>query len=382
MNRQLTILYFGTYEEAYPRNRIMLKTLEKMGHVVKECHLSLWANRSDKTGYFSRGRETIMLLLRLLSGYPQLILKYLFAGRYDMVFVGYPGHLDVLIVKILEIVTGRRKKIVFDAFISMYDTIVSDRGMVTAGSALAGCIFRLDRVACSFADVILLDTKAHIEYFSRTFGLPEEKFARVYAGADTSLFHPRKCRETARGFHVLFIGKYTPLHGIDHIVGAAERLRNEKGLQFIFIGKGQLYRPIRELVKEKNLDNIVFIDWVAYEALPDHVQRADICLGIFSKSAKADRVIPNKIFQAMAMGKPVISGRSAAARECLTHGKDVFLCEPGDPAALSAAVLALKSDAALRNRIATGALGTFEADFGGKAATDVLERVLNRAVTM
>lgn len=375
--RPITILYFGTYEETYPRNRIIMKSLKNMGHIVKECHISLWGNKTDKTVYFKRGHDAFLLLFRLLTAYPRLVLRYVSLEPYDVVFVGYMGHLDVLVVKFLEFITGRRKKIIFDAFISLYDTIVLDRRMIRKDSIMARCIYQLDRVSCSFADVILLDTDAHIEFFGKAFRMPGKKFFKIYAGAETSIFYPREIQGSAGGFKVLFMGKYTPLHGIEYIVEAADLLRNQRDLQFVFIGKGQLYKQIRTLVRNKNLKNIFFIKWVAYETLPDYIKRADICLGVFSKSAKANRVIPNKIFQAMAMGKPVISGKTDGVLECLTHRGDIFLCEPGDPAALAQAIMTLKSDANLRKRIAAKALQTFEEDLGDKAAISVLEKVLN-----
>jgi glycosyltransferase involved in cell wall biosynthesis len=236
-------------------------------------------------------------------------------------------------------------------------------------------------LACRLADGILLDTDAHIDFFQKSFGIPREKFFRVYAGAETSLFHPG-CVEKGEGeFQVLFVGKYTPLHGIEHIVEAAALLKDQKDLTFILIGKGQLYEPIRALAGGKHLTNIRFIEWAPYETLPEYIRRADLCLGIFAESAKADRVIPNKIFQAIAMGKPVVTGRTTAVESCLTHMENIFLCDPGDPAALAGAVMALKADPALRERMGAKALRTFAEELDDTAAIPVLEKALSMGGT-
>lgn len=375
--RSITILYFGTYEKTYSRNQILIKSLKRMGHIVKECHVSLWGNKRDKTKVFQNGYDTFIFLFNLLTIYPRLIFKYLFAGHYDIVFVGYMGHLDVLIVKFLEFITQRQKKIVFDVFISLYDSIVNDRGMVKKRSTLGKCIFRLDQISCSLADVILMDTQTHIKFFQETFKIPENKMFKIYASADTDIFYPRKIQKCPGGLQVLFMGKYTPLHGIEHIVAAAELLKHQTDVQFRFIGNGQFYKRIRALVDKKHLNNVGFIDWVEYKTLPDYIKKADICLGIFSKSEKANRVIPNKIFQAMAMGKAVISGKTDAVLECLTHKENIFLCEPGNPAALSKAILTLKSDTTLRKRIGAKAMQTFEEALGDKSIIRGLTKVLN-----
>jgi len=162
----LTILYFGTYEETYSRNRIMIKSLKKMGHNLKECHVSLWGNKIDKTKSFSGIFGKSFLMLRLLSIYPRLFLKYLFVGRYDVMFVGYFGHLDMFFAKLFSILTFRRKKIIFDAFISLYDTMVSDRKMLKENSFFSKIVFWLDKLSCWLADTIILDTNAHIDFFS------------------------------------------------------------------------------------------------------------------------------------------------------------------------------------------------------------------------
>jgi glycosyltransferase involved in cell wall biosynthesis len=200
---------------------------------------------------------------------------------------------------------------------------------------------------------------------------------KIWASADTDIFYPRKIKTRPHGFQVLFIGKYTPLHGIEHIVEAAKLLKHQEDIHFVLIGKGQLYGRIRALVEKKHLKNINFIEWVEYDALHYYIEKADVCLGIFSKSAKANRVIPNKIFQAMSMGKPVISGRTEGLLECLTHGEDVYLCEPGNPVALSEAILALKSDKTLRDRIGAKAIKTFKKDLGDRVIMRGLRKVLN-----
>ncbi|MFQ5540401.1 MAG: glycosyltransferase, partial [Candidatus Binatia bacterium] len=77
----------------------------------------------------------------------------------------------------------------------------------------------------------------------------------------------------------------------------------------------------------------------------------DVCLGLFGTSQKAMRVIPGKAFLALAMGKPLITGDSPAARELLEDGKTAVFCELGSPRALADAIVALKRDPDLGKRI-------------------------------
>jgi glycosyltransferase involved in cell wall biosynthesis len=350
-NRPLTILYFGTYEESYSRNQIMIKSLKKMGHSIKECHVSLWRNQIDKTKTVTGIFGKFFFIARLLSIYPLLFFKYLFVGHYDVMFVGYFGHLDMLFAKLFQTIAFREKSIVFDAFISLFDSMVTDRKMLKDGSFFSRLVFWLDKIACRSADIVILDTNAHIDFFHHTFGVPKEKMVRIFACADTDVFYPRQVEKKDATFNALFMGKYTPLHGIKYIVEAAEILKNDENIRFTFIGKGQLYPEIRSLVKQMELRNITFIDWVPYETLPDYIAAADVCLGIFSLSEKALRVIPNKVFQSLAMKKAVITENSKASCELLANEENALLCNPGSGRGIAEAILKLKVNPSLRCKI-------------------------------
>jgi glycosyltransferase involved in cell wall biosynthesis len=82
--------------------------------------------------------------------------------------------------------------------------------------------------------------------------------------------------------------------------------------------------------------------------------RSDVCLGIFGTSQKAARVIPNKVFDALACARAVITRDSPAVRELLTPSTEVFVCTPGDPEALADAVVTLHDDDLRRGIAAQG----------------------------
>jgi glycosyltransferase involved in cell wall biosynthesis len=93
-------------------------------------------------------------------------------------------------------------------------------------------------------------------------------------------------------------------------------------------------------------------------------------LGVFGGSDKAKRVIPNKAFQALACGVPLVTADTPAARELLTDGSDALLVPPADPEALAAAIRRLAADGALAAGIAAGGLETYRA----RASENVLGR--------
>ena len=90
--------------------------------------------------------------------------------------------------------------------------------------------------------------------------------------------------------------------------------------------------------------NISFEPWIDYAALPERLSRAHILLGIFGVTLKAGLVIPNKIFQSMAAGRPVITRHSEAYRETLAASPVIGWVPPGNPQALADLVLDWSQD--------------------------------------
>ena len=73
--------------------------------------------------------------------------------------------------------------------------------------------------------------------------------------------------------------------------------------------------------------------------------------------------IQNKIYEGLAMGKPVLTGDGPAIRRQLRHGEEVFLCERANPQALAAAIQTLSADPDLRAKLAQSGSARFQADF-------------------
>jgi glycosyltransferase involved in cell wall biosynthesis len=267
--------------------------------------------------------------------------------------------------------TGR--PVVFDALMSLHDTAVHDRGIVAEDSLKARLLALVDRWSCLLADLVLLDTEAHIEHYCARFDLPRAKFRRIFYTADDSVYRPM---QTARGedvFRVTYFGGYVPLHGTQCIVRAAEELADHPDIMFELIGNGQTYEPTRSLAEQLGLDNISFIktnmpgEWLSPQELAAYVARADVCLGVFGAGQKVDWVIPSKIYVALAMKKPVITGDSPAIREALTHGQNVLLCERDNPRDLAEKVRLLCEDKALGDRIAEAGYDLFQRQLSATA---------------
>ena len=182
--------------------------------------------------------------------------------------------------------------------------------------------------------------------------MEENRFIAIPLGVDENNFYPRLCQEPSQRFEVLNYSSYIPLHGLEVIIDCAKILEREKDIHFTLIGKGQLYPRIRERAQKLGLENVEFIEWLSHQELVERAVKADVLLGIFGTTEKALRVIPYKVYEALALSKPVITEDSPASRELLEDGKHCLLSPPGNPQALAEKILLLKSNPELRERIA------------------------------
>lgn len=335
----MRLLYFGTYERDYPRNAQVISCLRAAGVEVVERHISVWEGERHK---FSPSLRTLARVARA-----QVQLARGSAEGSDALIVGYPGHLDMGAAR--RVAAGR--PIIFNPLVSLEDTMVGDRGLVSPRSARARVLRRLDRGAFTRADLVVADTAAQAQYFRERFGLAEQRVAVCYVGAEERLFGTGERSDSEPS--VLFVGKLIPLHGVETILGAAALCPE---ISFRVVGSGQL-----DHLLSNRPANVRWDPWVEYERVPDLYLSATCALGIFGGSDKAARVIPNKAFQALATATPLITADTSAARELLSDGRDALLVPPGNADALVTAIRRLVADAGLRRAIGDEGRKTYEA---------------------
>jgi glycosyltransferase involved in cell wall biosynthesis len=312
-----------------------MSCLRGAGVQVTEVHASLW---DDRRHAWNAGLGDA---LRLAAAEARLLARS--APDADALVVGYPGHLDLVAARR----AARGRAVVFNPLVSLADTFVSDRGRFRPGSLPARLLSRVDRAALDAADVVVADTAANAEFFAQLTRTPIEV---CFVGAEDRLFAPGWAG--SQPFEALFVGKLIPLQGVEAILEAA---RLAPDVRFRLVGSGQL-----DALLEARPPNVAHVPWVEYELLPTELRAAGCALGIFGTSPKAARVIPNKAFQALAVGAPLVTADTPAARELLVDGESALLVPPGDAQALAAAVRRLAEDATLAARLSTGGRRAYE----------------------
>lgn len=324
----MTICFFGYPNESYSRNKILIDGLQKNNVNVVFC--------TDKSSLF-------------LTRYWKLFKKFSQISRQiDIIFVQFPGHLNVPIAWVLGKLFN--KPVIFDAFVSLYDTYIFDRQIAGQGSVKAKFYWWVDKLAGSLADRVTLDTNAHIRYFVRTFKLPRRKFSRLPVGGDDTLFKPihKPYAISHKPIVVEFHGMFTRIHGAEVFVQAAKKLERHDNLEFWLIGSSDNYKLPIDLYRQLKPKTMKYWSSMPVNQLAAKVAQADISIAHLGPTQKARMVVTNKMFHTLASRVALIAGNNPATKEFLVDKKTCLLVNMYDTKDLAHKILLLAKNHRLR----------------------------------
>jgi glycosyltransferase involved in cell wall biosynthesis len=335
----MRLIMFGSFDATvHPRVAVLAEGLSRRGHDVLYCNVPLRLSTATRVAMLRQGWRLARLILELVRSWVALVVRAWRLPPADAVIIGYMGHFDVHLARLLF----PRTPIVLDHLISASDT-ARDRG--EHGRVKLAMLDAIDRAALAAADLVLVDTEEHRQR------LPAPCLSRtvvVAVGAPGSWFRAADARAqmrrrtgASRGepLKVVFFGLYTPLQGAVVISTALAMLQIEP-ISVTMIGDGQDRAAAAAVVRGG--PSVRWVDWVDHERLPQVVADHDVCLGIFGNTPKARRVVPNKVFQGAAAGCVVVTSSTAPQRAAL--GDAALFVPPGDASALADALRRLARD--------------------------------------
>lgn len=195
-------------------------------------------------------------------------------------------------------------------------------------------------------------------------GIPANKIAVVINGVDLARYAPKSPdTELAQqwGLDGKFVVGYVGTHGMAHALGnvldAAERLRGQDHIRLLLAGAGAEREALMADAKRRKLDNVVFMNRQPKEMMPRVWSLVDVALVHLKNNPLFAGVIPSKIFEAEAMGLPILlAAPEGEASAIVIADKAGLHVAPEDPDALADTIITLKEDDGLRNRLAIASL--------------------------
>ena len=218
-------------------------------------------------------------------------------------------------------------------------------------------------------------------------GIRGDKIEVVINGVDLARYAPHaRDEQLARewGLDGKFVAGYVGTHGMAHALGnvlnAAERLKSNDDIRFLLAGAGAMREALIADAKSRGLDNVIFMPRQAKETMPAVWSLCDVALVHLKNSPVFAGVIPSKIFEAQAMGLPIVlAAPDGEASRIVLDDKAGVHVAPEDAQALAAAITSLAASPAECNKFATAALAAAPAHSRETQAREMLA-VLEKAM--
>jgi glycosyltransferase involved in cell wall biosynthesis len=204
-------------------------------------------------------------------------------------------------------------------------------------------------------------------------------------GADPSMFDPADTGASFRTDHLLtdkFVILYAGAHGMSNDLGvvleAASLLaRTRPRVQIVFLGDGKEKAHLEEQAKRLNLTNVLFLPPVPKNEMALALAGADACLAILKPLEEYKTTYPNKVFDYMAAGRPVVLAIDGVIRKVVEDASCGIFAQPGNPAALAAAIKTMADEPELSRRMGLAGRRYLEAHFSRDKIAEKLLAILS-----
>ncbi|WP_409475728.1 glycosyltransferase [Stenotrophomonas sp. Y-13] len=348
---RLLVAGVGLRGSGYPNARNTLRTVAAMQRVeVIEC--GRWLPEDTHLWKITKGaiHRSLPFFARLLAGNVLSAMRLLLNGRRgDLVYVPYPS---LFLLWLLSWLPCRwRPRCICDAYITLWDTFYQDRHPESSGSRTSRLLLAVESRALRAAWHIVTDTEANAAHLSDLFQVPRESISAFPLALDPLMLPataPCAAKSANSPVRMLFIGTFVPLQGTTVIAQAIDRLRGQPGLEFVLIGDGQ--QADEAAVWLRNNPAVTWLrGWQPPQVLSAHLAQADICLGVFGGQDKAARVLPFKLYMALAAGKAIITQQNYSLPDRLPALP--AYCTPADAQALADAIVTLAASPEQRRQL-------------------------------
>ncbi len=238
---------------------------------------------------------------------------------------------------------------------------------------------RLEKVYYNKAVALIAVTKGIYQHLlSHSYG---GKVHLVLNGTNTDLFYYRGTAKKYemgwdKKFVVLYAGILGIAQGMEKLCELIENCKTHMEIQFVFIGEGPQKNKVKQLQEKKNLHNLLLLDEVPREIIPEYISAADCCLVPLKKNPLFLGALPSKMFDCMACERPVILSVNGEAKRVLDESGGGIYVEPENVHAMEDAILSLQKSDALCLRMGKAGREFVKKNFSRRQKALDLETIL------
>ncbi len=209
----------------------------------------------------------------------------------------------------------------------------------------------LERFLYRHADQVIVNSPGFVDHVTRRGA---NRVELIPNGADPDMFKPEDCAEEFRARHGLdgkFVALYAGAHGLSNDLGvvleAACLLKGQETIRFVLVGDGKEKAALQQQATALGLDNLLFLPPVPKSGMAEVLAAADACIAILKPIDLYKTTYPNKVFDYMAAGRPVLLAIDGVIRNVVESAQAGLYISPGNPAELAGAVQTFAANPAL-----------------------------------
>lgn len=229
------------------------------------------------------------------------------------------------------------------------------------------------------ADGLMVNSPGYVDHLTR-LGVPGEKLKVIPNGVEADHFiraAPDREFRQAHGLEGQFIALYAGAHGLSNdlgvVVEAARMLRDRKRITFLLVGDGKEKPALQDRARSLGLKNILFHPPVSKSSIPGLLKVADCGLALLKPIPLYATTYPNKVFDYMAAGLPVILAIDGVIRQVVERSGSGVFVPPGDPGALAQAVEDLSQQPERRRTMGERGIACVQESFDRKDMVEGLQ---------
>ena len=230
------------------------------------------------------------------------------------------------------------------------------------------------------ADHIMVNSPGFLDHLAERGA---SRVTLVPNGADPSMFDPASTGADFRRAHGLkdkFVALYAGAHGmsndLDVVLDAAKLLAGETKIQIVLLGDGKEKPALQARARGLNLTNVTFVDSVPKSEMPSSLAAADACIAILKPLEEYKTTYPNKVFDYMAAGRPVVLAIDGVIREVVEAARCGIFAAPGNPSALAETIRTLAADESRSRQMGLAGRKYLEEHFSRAAISEKLIKLL------
>lgn len=206
-------------------------------------------------------------------------------------------------------------------------------------------------------------------------------------GVEAAMFDPQENGATFRRAHG-WAGKYLALyagaHGMSNDLGvvleAAAALQDRGDIVIVLLGDGKEKPGLMARAEAMGLKNVCFLPPLAKDEMSEALEASDSGIAILLPLEVYKTTYPNKVFDYMAAGRPVVLAIDGVIRQVVEDAGAGIFVPPGDPQAMAAAIRQLADDPAEGRRMGMAGRACVERDFDRPATAQALIRSMQAAL--